>query len=255
MIPDTISHGGDRKSSSRDGNLKLKDLGISGNMSSRAQAMAQVPEEEFEKAIAEHKEQQQELTSTTVRRLHASAKKQEEINKIKSGEIIAPVGKYDVIVIDPPWEMEKIARDVAPDQAAFDYPTMNEDELAALEIPTHDDCHIFVWTTHKHLPMALRLLDKWGMFYVCTFVWHKNGGFQPFGLPQYNCEFCLYARVGTPKFIEFTDFKVCFNAPRGKHSEKPEEFYTLLRRVTGGRRLDMFNRREIDGFDVWGNEA
>ena len=151
--------------------------------------------------------------------------------------------------------MQKIERDVRPNQSEMDYPTMTEDELAAVDIPCADACHVWVWTTHKFVPMALRLLDAWGLKYVCTFVWHKPGGFQPIGLPQYNCEFALYARRGTPKFVETKAFPVCFEAPRGKHSEKPEAFYDVVRRVTAGRRLDMFNRRPIDGFDRWGNEA
>ena len=164
-------------------------------------------------------------------------------------------GEYDVIVIDPPWPMEKIERDVAPEQVAFEYPTMQESELAAMQLPAADDCHVWVWTTHKFLPMCLRLLDVWGLKYVCTFVWHKPGGFQPFGLPQYNCEFAVYARRGTPQFVDTKAFPVCFDAARGKHSEKPEAFYDVVRRVTAGRRIDIFNRRKIDGFDVWGKEA
>jgi N6-adenosine-specific RNA methylase IME4 len=195
---------------------------------------------------------------TTLSKAHTQAKKDEQLAKltdISAQEVKAAQGVYDVIVIDPPWQMEKIERDVAPNQTSFDYPTMDEAALAQLEVPTADDCHVWVWTTHKHLPMALRLLDAWGLKYVCTFTWHKPGGFQPFGLPQYNCEFALYARKGTPQFVETKAFPVCFNAPRGAHSEKPQDFYDVLNRVTAGRRLDMFNRRHIEGFDGWGNES
>lgn len=177
------------------------------------------------------------------------------LQDIKTQEAKAVSGLFDVIVIDPPWDMQKIERDVRPNQSEFDYPTMSESELSELSIPAADDCHIWVWTTHKFLPMAFRLLDVWKLKYVCTFVWHKPGGFQPIGLPQYNCEFALYARKGIPIFLDTKAFNTCLNAERGKHSEKPEVFYEMVRRVTTGRRLDMFNRRVIDGFHSWGNEG
>jgi N6-adenosine-specific RNA methylase IME4 len=179
----------------------------------------------------------------------------ERLETVAAREVEAPTGLYDVIVIDPPWPMQKIERDVRPNQVDFDYPVMSEAELAALCIPADEHCHVWLWTTHKFMPMALRLLDVWGLKYVCTFVWHKPGGFQPIGLPQYNCEFAIYARKGTPQFLDTKAFSTAFSAPRGGHSEKPEEFYDVLRRVTGGRRLDMFNRRKIEGFTGWGKEA
>lgn len=175
-----------------------------------------------------------------------------------------PEGEYKVIVIDPPWDMKKVEREVRPNQDGhedgFEYPTMTEAELAALTLPAAEDCHLFCWTTQNFLPSALRLLDAWGFRYVLTMVWHKPGGFQPIGLPQYNCEFAVYGRKGSPIFLDTKAFNVCFDAPRGKHSAKPAEFYEVIRRVTGGEiadgsRMDIFGRRDIPGFESWGNEA
>ena len=248
--------GGDRKSEkspSQDVRV-MSDLGITYNESSRMQLASEVLDAEpdwfavnAEEGIAASKDFTQQ----------AVIRKGKEIRNEALGEtkVKTPRGKYNVIVLDPPWPMEKIERDVAPNQAAFDYPTMTEDELAEMTLPSADDCHVWCWTTHKFLPMALRLLPQWGAKYICTFVWHKPGGFQPFGLPQYNCEFSLYARIGTPKFTDTKKFNVCFDAPRGAHSEKPAEFYDVVRRVTEGKRLDMFSRRKFVGFKGWGNEA
>ena len=151
--------------------------------------------------------------------------------------------------------MQKIERVVRPNQDEFAYETMAEESLAAMGLPAAADCHVWCWATQRFLPMAQRLLQAWGMQYICVFVWHKPGGFQPVGLPQYNCEFALYARHGTPKFASTKEFPTCFTAPRGKHSEKPDVFYEIVRRVTDGSRIDMFSRRKIEGFTGWGNES
>jgi len=199
---------------------------------------------------------------TTINAAYAKTKQTEKrkealerLDLIAEKHVEEPTGEYDVIVIDPPWPMKKIDRDVRPNQVEFDYPTMTEDELQELSIPAAADAHLWLWATHKYLPTALRLLDHWGFKYICAFVWHKPGGPQPFNLPQYNCEFALYAHRGNPVFTETKAFPACFNASRKEHSAKPGEFYDMVRRVTSGRRIDMFNRRAIDGFDAWGNES
>lgn len=236
----------------------LAEVGIDKKLSSRAQKMAAVPEDKFEEMVGEWREkveQETERVSTNLLREGEKAKKIEELRE-KANSPVAPINcLYDVIVIDPPWPIQKIERDVRPNQVAMDYPTMDLEEMRAMTIPAEKDCHLWLWTTQKFLPKAFGLIMNWGFDYVCTFVWHKPGGFQCVGLPQYNCEFVVYARKGSPIFIDTKAFSTCFNAPRGKHSEKPEEFYEMIRRTTGGRRLDMFNRRKIEGFIGWGNEA
>lgn len=184
--------------------------------------------------------------------------KRAELDAIRAANpVVIPHGKYGCIVIDPPWEMQKIERDVRPNQAAFDYPTMTEGELSEFDVAgmSADDAHLFCWTTHKHLPMALRLVETWGFRYVCMMVWHKPGGFQPIGLPQYNCEFVVYARRGSPEFIDTKAFPACFEAPRREHSRKPDAFYDIIRRVTEGPRIDVFSREPREGFAQFGNEV
>jgi len=131
---------------------------------------------------------------------------------------------------------------------------MTEDELKQLTLPVKPHCHVWVWTTHMFMPLAFSLLEQWSLRYVCTFVWHKKGGFQPLNRPQYNCEFALYATYGCPRFTITKAFKTGFKAPRGGHSVKPDFFYATVRRVTEGRRLDLFARRTIEGFEGWGQE-
>lgn len=232
----------------------FKEIEIAPTEMYRKEVIASLPEEVFENHITETKTDKKELTSAGVLRL---AKKEEQKAYFKELEDYDKPfnGLYDVVVVDPPWDMQKIDREVTPTQTGFDYPTMTEQELSEMELPLATDCHVFIWTTHKFLPSALRLVDIWALKYTLTFVWHKNGGFQPFGLPQYNNEFIVYARKGNPKFRDIKNFFTCFQADRTGHSKKPASFYENIRRVTAGRRIDIFNKRGIEGFERWGNES
>lgn len=239
----------------------LKESGISKKMSARSQKLADVSATDFEKAIASAKATGELYPNKVAADLIRNSKRtsiKAKLTAIAVTKPETPTGKFDVLVIDPPWPVAKIERDERPNQSGFDYPTMSigaiEDLVLARDF-AGTDCHVFLWATQKFLPTSFQVLERWGVRYLLTLVWHKPGGFQPVNLPQFNCEFCLYGRMGNPQFLDTKAFPTCFDAPRTKHSEKPEEFYELLRRVTAGRRLDAFNRRKIDGFIGWGNEA
>jgi hypothetical protein len=58
--------GGDRKSKSHDATLKLADLGVSKDQSSRWQKLAAIPEAQFEKSVAIAKEVVGEVPAGTI---------------------------------------------------------------------------------------------------------------------------------------------------------------------------------------------
>jgi N6-adenosine-specific RNA methylase IME4 len=232
--------------------MTLGEIGIDKKLSMRAQQFAALPEAQFDQIIIEGREKITEESGRVAKRVINILSR--KATKLAEPGLIE--GRNRCIVIDPPWPMEKIEREVRPNQVGFEYPTMSEDELADFDLPgfAAKNCHLFCWTTQRFLPMALRLLDQWDFRYVCEFVWHKPGGFQPVGLPQYNCEFALYARLGSPKFRSTKSFATCFEAPRREHSRKPDEFYNMVRRVTAGPRIDIFSREKRDGFKQYGYE-
>jgi hypothetical protein len=108
-----------------------------------------------------------------------------------------------------------------------------------------------------------------GAAHACTFTWVKKRpprrdgkrdrfrGYQPPDLPQFVTEFCLYAHKGSaPFFLTTKGLNTLLDFPAvGAHSTKPEGFYAELCRVTGGRRVDLYGRRKIAGFESWGLEA
>lgn len=241
-----------------DGRFKLEDLGLTEIESHRWQLLATLTDDELSALIKKLAEKIAELTRRLIVREIRRKAIEDKLATIKRQRMYAADGTFDVIIVDPPWPIEKIALDERPtEKEIMEYPIMSIEEIKAFssKIRPYKDCHLWLWTTNRFLPTAFEVLNEWEFKYVCTFVWHKPGGMQPFGLPSFNCEFALYARKGSPRFQTTKDFDLCFSAPRMKHSEKPNEFYDMVRRVTYGRRIDMFNRRKIQGFDGWGKES
>ena len=230
----------------------LSDVGISRRDSHKWQRMAAIDEADFETWVQECLNDR-ELSTAGALRLWAQLAHTGSFVQ----EAPVPPGKFNGVIVDPPWPMQKIDRLVTPTQTALDYPTMSLEEIAAFPVGEMcaEDCHVFLWTTQRFLPQAFDIIQGWGCRYVFTMVWHKDGGFQPFNLPMYNCEFVLYGRIGHPVFVDFKAFPTCFNAKRTGHSRKPAEFYQLVRRVCEGPLIDVFSRQPHAGFEQFGNQT
>lgn len=166
-----------------------------------------------------------------------------------------PDGKFRTIVIDPPWESQMVLKEVRPNQVEFPYPTMNLEEIKNLpvkELAVEEGCHVYLWTTHKYLPDALEIFEYWGAKYQCLLTWVKPVGISPFSW-MYDTEHVLFGRIGNLDLLKM-GVRLSFNAPVTRHSEKPDVFYEKVKEVSPEPRLEMFARKNHDGFKPWGNE-
>lgn len=173
--------------------------------------------------------------------------------------VAAKDGTYSCIVIDPPWDVKKIERDKHPDQGKFlEYPTMSVEKIGDeqwVPVRTHaaDNCHLYLWVTQKYLPAGLWLAEQWGFKYQCLMTWRKNFGFTPFSW-MYDTEHVIFASKGNLPLMQ-KGLRLSFEAPVQGHSIKPDVFYERVLAASPGPRIDMFARRQREGFDVWGNEV
>lgn len=217
----------------------------------RWQKIAELPEPAFEQHIREVRGAGRELTTNGVVQFAARLRQPEPTVTPPM-----PSSRYRCIVIDPPWPVAKIEREVRPYQGtALDYPVMQIEQIAALPVGelAEEAAHLYLWVTQKYLPDGLRLVDGWGFNYQCLLTWVKPVGFTPFSW-MYNTEHVIYAHRGGLR-LDTMGLKLAFNAPIIGHSVKPEAFYDLVRQASPGPRLEMFARQTRQDFDAWGNEV
>ena len=168
-----------------------------------------------------------------------------------------PHGKYKTVVVDPPWRNKSNMGNTSGGYRPMPYSAMGDRAIEGLPVGSllDNNAWLFVWATQSKLPTAINLLAGWDCKYRFTITWHKNHGPQPLYCPRFNSEFIVVGAKGKPRFLTTKAFSTAYFWPRRRHSEKPEEFYALLRRVTDDPRIDVFARRRIAGFDAWGDEA
>lgn len=158
--------------------------------------------------------------------------------------------KFGTIYADPPWAYDK---NVGRGAARKHYDCMTVDQICALPVSAlaADNAHLHLWVTSSFLLESKRVLDAWGFALADTFVWCKKR----MGTGNYwrhACEIMLTATRGeAPGHSGASSFLKC---DRGSHSSKPEQVRRLIERGSPGPYLELFGRRRVDGWTVWGNQ-
>ncbi len=168
-----------------------------------------------------------------------------------------PPGVFRTVIIDPPWPVQKIEREVRPNQGRdLDYTTLSLEEIMALPVREKCDnngCHVYLWVTHKYLPYGIELFKAWGIAYQCLLTWVKNVGITPFSW-MYSTEHILFGHIGSLPLLQ-KGLRLDFNAKVTRHSEKPDVFFDLVRKASPGPRLIWFGRKAHADFVNYGLEA
>jgi N6-adenosine-specific RNA methylase IME4 len=167
------------------------------------------------------------------------------------GQLVATGQRFGTLYIDPPWNYGNQTTRAA---TSNHYKSWTIAELAALPVGelAADQSHLHLWTTEGFLEEAIGLLRGWGFERKSGFVWVKP----QLGIGNYwRCshEFMLLGVRGGLTF-EPSNIPSWLLHKRSRHSAKPEAVRLLVEKVSPGPRLELFSRRAVNGWTVWGDQ-
>lgn len=254
----------------------LADVGIDKKLSSRAQKVADIPEDKFESIMGEwrdrvnrehervtinllneysRQEKDEKLANQQTASIHYLHRNgsyvsdfEEVLSQVKSGE----QEPYGCIYVDPPWAYQNQGTRGSTDNH---YETMSVDELIKLPVGevAAGRSHLHLWTTNAFLFECPRIFDAWGFQFKSSFVWVKP----QMGMGNYwrNAhEFLLLGVRGGQTALD-KSLLSWTQSLREDHSTKPAIVRDFVERLSPGPYLELFGREFISGWTVFGNEC
>ena len=135
--------------------------------------------------------------------------------------------KYHTILADPPWGVSSQRGKNSHRSAESHYELMSLERIKAMPVQdlAEENSHLYLWIPNALLQEGLDVIK------ACLFATRGKAPVKFHGQP--NWIFC----------------------PQQRHSQKPEEQYAVIRRMSYGPYLELFARHREPGWDIWGNEA
>jgi N6-adenosine-specific RNA methylase IME4 len=187
-------------------------------------------------------------------------------------------GGFGTVVADPPWPYDTTVKGVPAMQkpisevqrgdkgvSDFTYPVMSVEEITELPVRTvaGPNAHLYLWVTNAFMREGFDIMDAWGFKFKTVLTWGKvkkgktlepsmKTGWWYRGATEH-CLFGVRGKVQKPTAAIPT---LLLHERIQRHSEKPETFLTdMVEKVSPGPYLEMFSRRERDGWYSWGNQV
>jgi N6-adenosine-specific RNA methylase IME4 len=234
---------------------RLRELGIDRKLSSRAQRLAEIPKQGFARWIEDAQQRQLEINTRDLLNLHdrrtAAAKNRERIIGGRVSDLVefASAGhRMGTIYLDPPW----------PFTTVLPYEPIQIHELRSLPIAklAAERCHIHMWATGINFQfVAKEILENWGFRIVGDFVWVKPAlGGRNYWRQSHETLLTAVRQDSADRFDDHS-LRSWVEAPRARHSEKPEIVRELIERASPAPRLEIFARKLTPGWFSWGHEA
>jgi N6-adenosine-specific RNA methylase IME4 len=179
--------------------------------------------------------------------------------------IVRPLNEYAAvyrcIVADPPWTPKlggTWSARVDKGRPQRFYRTMTLEAIKAIRVPAAPQCHLYLWCISQHVDWGYEVSRAWGFEPVILMTWKKPG----LGVGRFRCntEHFLVSRKGKGnpfgsggRTAQGTPGTL-YEWPRGRHSEKPDGFFDLVKKLSPGPRLELFARKTRVGWNGWGDE-
>jgi N6-adenosine-specific RNA methylase IME4 len=265
------------------GNLvaTLTEAGIDKNLAHQARALGSLSDKDFEAVIADAHDRVARAVRNVVREIEIEQEREVYRARTNEGGTVADLEalaangfRAGVVCPDFPWEFEayssKTGKQRSPERHYTTWPLERIIAFAPIiKRLAADDCALFLWCTWPHISIWRDVIEACGFEgKTCGFLWVKttkdaeiitlDGDGLHWGMgktgPRSNTEPCLLATRGEPLRLSMDVHQVVI-APRGEHSEKPDEVYRRIERLYPGPYLELFARRPRENWKTWGDEV
>ena len=167
-------------------------------------------------------------------------------------------GGWDVILADPPWRFASNSTAKPGRNARRHYDCMTVEEISAMPVKqiAASSALLLMWVTVPFEHRACEVIEAWGFKAKSRLVWVKQRIATGYWARNQHepCIIATRGRFPCPRPALFPT-SIIEGAQR-EHSRKPEWVHQHIDdRLPCTRKLELFGRRQRDGWTVWGNQS